>query len=66
VRAVSAEKLLIGEKPSEALFLRAGEEASKESRPIDDFRGSAEYRRAMVAVLTQRTMEMALIKAKRL
>ena len=65
VRAVTAEKLLIGEKPDEALFIRAGEEASKESRPIDDFRGSAEYRQAMVAVLTQRTLDMALKEAKK-
>jgi carbon-monoxide dehydrogenase medium subunit len=66
MRAFKAEKLLIGEKPSEALFIRVGEEASTESRPIDNFRGSAEYRRAMVAVLTRRALDMAFKEAKRI
>jgi len=65
MRAFQAEKLLIGEKAGEALFKRVGEAASKECRPIDNFRGSAEYRRAMVAVLTQRTLFMAFKKAWR-
>jgi carbon-monoxide dehydrogenase medium subunit len=56
----SAEKILLGEKPTEALFTRAGEEAAKDSRPIDDFRASAEYRREMVKVLTKRVLETAL------
>jgi len=64
LRAPSAEKALIGERPSEALFTRAGEAASKDSRPIDDFRASAEYQRDMVAVLTSRALGMALTKAK--
>jgi CO/xanthine dehydrogenase FAD-binding subunit len=66
MRAFKAEKLLIGEKPNEALFIRVGEEASTESRPIDNFRGSAEYRRAMVAVLTRRALDMAFKEAKRI
>ncbi|MFZ0449884.1 MAG: xanthine dehydrogenase family protein subunit M [Desulfatiglandaceae bacterium] len=59
LRATSAEKLLIGENPSQQLFERVGEAAGLESRPIDDFRGSAEYRRAMVKVLTERTLRAA-------
>lgn len=59
IRAESAEKLLVGEKPTDALFKKAAEAASADSRPILDFRGSAEYRRAMVGVLTRRTLEMA-------
>jgi len=59
LRATSAEKLLMGENPSEQIFERAGEAAALESRPIDDFRGSAEYRRAMVKVLTERTLRAA-------
>jgi carbon-monoxide dehydrogenase medium subunit len=64
MRALSAEKLLIGEKPSEDLFARAAREAAGDSRPIDDFRGSAEYRRDMVEVLARRTMNTALARAK--
>ena len=60
LRAPSAEGVLVGEKPSEALFARAAEAATRDCRPILDFRGSAEYRQAMVGVLTRRTLAMAL------
>jgi carbon-monoxide dehydrogenase medium subunit len=64
IRSPSAEKVLVGERPTEGLFSRAGKEAAKDSRPIDDFRGSAEYRRSMVAVLTKRALDMALTESK--
>jgi len=64
MRTTSSEQVLLGEKPTDALFLRAGEAAAGDSKPIDDFRGSAEYRRAMVEVLTRRALNMALSKAK--
>ena len=61
LRARTAEKILIGEKPGEGLFAKAAEAASsKDSSPIDDFRGSAEYRRDMVKVLTERALKKAL------
>jgi CO/xanthine dehydrogenase FAD-binding subunit len=59
LRAGSAEKALLGEKPSEALFLKAGEAARQDCTPIDDFRGAASYRKAMVGVLTKRTLDIA-------
>ncbi|MFP4086339.1 MAG: FAD binding domain-containing protein [Desulfobacteraceae bacterium] len=55
----SAEKVLLGEKPSDVLFLHAGEAAASDSRPIDDFRASAEYKRAMVRELTRRALTLA-------
>jgi len=64
MRAHSAEKVLLGEKPGEALFVRAGEAAAEDSKPIDDFRAGAEYRRAMVEVLTRRTLDLALNEAR--
>ena len=36
-----AARMLLGEKPEEKLFARAGEIAGSVCRPIDDFRGSA-------------------------
>jgi len=60
MRSPSAEQVLMGEKPTEALFIKAGEAAARDSKPIDDFRGSAEYRKAMVEVLTRRTLDEAL------
>ena len=63
LRAPSAEKRLVGEKPNEALFEKAGAAAEADSSPILDFRGSAEYRRIMVGVLTRRTLGIALKRA---
>jgi len=64
LRAPAAEYILINKKPSEALFVKAGEAAAQDSKPIDDFRGSAQYRREMVKVLTKRALVMALEDAK--
>lgn len=64
LRARNAEKMLIGQKPGEVLFTKAGDAAAKESKPIDDFRGSAQYRRNMVTVLTKRALNMAFGEAK--
>jgi CO/xanthine dehydrogenase FAD-binding subunit len=64
LRAVFAEQLLKGEKPGDLLFHRAAEAAASECMPIDDFRGSARYRRAMVEVLVERALKTALKRAE--
>jgi CO/xanthine dehydrogenase FAD-binding subunit len=56
LRAPMAETALKGEKPSHALFSNAGRIAAGEAKPIGDTRGSADYRRELVAVLTQRAL----------
>jgi CO/xanthine dehydrogenase FAD-binding subunit len=56
VRAPSAEGRLAGERPSRALLEEAGRLAAQDARPISDTRGSAEYRRTLVAVLTARAL----------
>ena len=56
LRALKAETVLIGEKPSAALFAAAGAAAAAEARPISDTRGSADYRRELIAVLTRRAL----------
>ena len=63
MRAMDAEKTLIGEIPSQSLFTKAGETAAGESKPIDDHRGTAGYRRDMVSVLTRRSLQAALERA---
>jgi carbon-monoxide dehydrogenase medium subunit len=56
IRAPAAERKLVGEKPGSALFEEAGRLAAKDARPISDTRGSADYRRTLVAVLTARAL----------
>ena len=53
------EAALIGERPGDALWARAGELAMEESRPIGNVRASAAYRREMVGVLTRRALHRA-------
>jgi carbon-monoxide dehydrogenase medium subunit len=65
LRAAAAEKILMGEKPGKALFEKAAEAAKTDCLPITDFRGTGEYKRAMVGVLTQRTLNIALGEARR-
>lgn len=50
----SAARQLIGARPTRAVFEAAGLDAAREARPISDTRGSADYRRELVAVLTRR------------
>jgi carbon-monoxide dehydrogenase medium subunit len=56
IRAPSAEQKLIGEKPTHALLEEAGRLAAGDARPISDTRGSVDYRRSLVAVLTARAL----------
>ena len=56
LRAHNAEALLIGKSVTAGIIKEAAEQAAAESNPISDLRGSAEYRREMVKVLTRRTL----------
>ena len=66
IRARQAESLLEGQPPSADLFQRAGEAAAGEASPISDLRGSAEFRRHLVQVLTARMLGLAAQRAKAL
>ena len=59
-RAQKAEAALVGQPLSEESFQQAAEVASGEASPIDDIRGSAEYRRQTVKVLVARALNRAL------
>ncbi|MEW6566953.1 MAG: FAD binding domain-containing protein [Chloroflexota bacterium] len=56
IRAPEAEERLAGSELSGAAIAEAAELAAAASRPIDDLRASAEYRREMVRVCTQRAL----------
>jgi carbon-monoxide dehydrogenase medium subunit len=64
IRAYAAEDLLRGQPLTRELVGAAAGQAQSTARPIDDLRGSAEYRRAMVGVLTKRTLERAIESAR--
>jgi len=59
VRARQAEAALKGQAPSDELFARAAEIAAAECSPIADVRGSAEFRRHIVRVMTERMLREA-------
>ncbi|HTF93530.1 MAG TPA: xanthine dehydrogenase family protein subunit M, partial [Verrucomicrobiae bacterium] len=54
IRARKSEALLEGKILTEELAAKVGDEAARESKPISDVRSSADYRRAMVGVMTKR------------
>ncbi len=63
LRATQTEDLLRGQKWTEELISKAGDQAMNEAKPISDVRATQEYRKAMVAVLTRRTLEEARDRA---
>lgn len=62
-RSRRAEATLLGCQPTPELLAKAGDAAATECAPISDVRGTAEHRRAMVAVQTRRALEQALAAA---
>ena len=63
VRANAAEARLEGEAVTSTLIEEAAQLAVEASSPISDQRGSAEFRRHLVRVLTRRTLATALERA---
>jgi carbon-monoxide dehydrogenase medium subunit len=49
--------MLDGQQPETGLLMRAAAACVRASRPIDDVRASASYRRKMVQVLAQRVIQ---------
>jgi carbon-monoxide dehydrogenase medium subunit len=60
LRARKAEEILLGKIPDDNLLQEAADSCAAESRPIDDFRASAAYRREMVRVLSRRGLQETL------
>jgi len=62
LRAKQAERALLGKAINDAALRNMGEVAATEVDPMDDNRGSADYKREMVKVLVRRATEEALQK----
>jgi CO/xanthine dehydrogenase FAD-binding subunit len=63
VRAMAAEQALEGQAVTPDRIARAADLAVEAARPISDQRGSADFRRHLVRVLTKRTLTTALARA---
>jgi aerobic carbon-monoxide dehydrogenase medium subunit len=63
MRAKRAEEALRSRQITDAALREAGEIAASEVDPMDDNRGSAEYKREMVKVLVRRAAQEALHRA---
>ena len=63
VRATAAERALEGQAITPALIERAATLAVEAANPINDQRGSVEFRKHLVRVLTRRTLITALERA---
>jgi carbon-monoxide dehydrogenase medium subunit len=64
-RVPEAESALIGSDGGSAAIEAATAAVSAAATPISDVRGSADYRRAMAAVIAGRAIETALARAGR-
>ena len=59
-----AEAALVGTDGGAAAIEAAGAAVAAAATPISDVRGSADYRRAMAAVIARRAIERALARAR--
>ena len=64
IKATRAEKALIGKPAVESTIEEAARIAAEEADPAEDLRGSVDYKRSLVRVLTARALRQAIIRAK--
>ena len=64
IRASTSEQLLKGKNANDNMIEEAGRLSAADSEPMDDLRGSAEYKRALVDELTQRAIKLSLQRAE--
>jgi CO/xanthine dehydrogenase FAD-binding subunit len=64
IRARKAEEVLKGEKLGDSVVQRAAETAAAETRPIDDVRSTAEYRKELSKVLVRRAIRLSKERAQ--
>ena len=65
VTSPDAEQALVGSAPSDELFAEAARLAAASCSPASDQRGTAEYKRHVAGVLTERALRRAASRALR-
>jgi carbon-monoxide dehydrogenase medium subunit len=63
ITAANAEAALVGREPSDEAFAAAGALAAAGCSPVTDQRGSADYKRHVAGVLTERVLRAATARA---
>lgn len=66
INAASAAALLVGQPASQETLERAAAAARSLAKPIDDMRGTVEFRTHVTGVLTRRVLELAIRRARNL
>ena len=64
LKVTEAEHLLVGSQPSDELFAEAAEIAKSACTPASDVRGSADYKKDVVRVFTERGLAASLAGAQ--
>jgi carbon-monoxide dehydrogenase medium subunit len=64
ILACEAAEELKGQQPDDKTIAHIAKIARKEARPMNDFRGSADYRLELVEVLTRRSIQQAVRRAR--
>jgi carbon-monoxide dehydrogenase medium subunit len=63
IKATRAEAALKGKRPDDAAIAEAARQAAAAAEPTEDLRGSVDYKRDLVRVLTGRAIRRALARA---
>ncbi len=63
IKADEAEQFLRGKRLDDATIKQAAQVAARQSQPSADLRGSVEYKRDLVRVLTARALRKAIERA---
>ena len=64
MKAVAAEKALVGHEPTDAVIAEVARLAALAAEPKEDVRGSVEFKKDIVRVFVQRGLKTALARAK--
>ena len=64
IRAARAEKALQGKAADDRNIQEAARIAAEEAEPTEDLRGSVDYKRAVIRVLTARALHQAIARAR--